>query len=451
MEKKIPEIPIWRVFLNIPRLFKDPIKVIDESFKRYGDTYITHPGGQYRSVITTNTNLIQHILQKNHSNYEKSPLQTDVLAKYLGYGLLTTNGSYWLQQRRLIQPGFHKRKLEGLNNIMQTSILRFCDDLEERLKSKSEFDMSELMTEVTLHVVAQSLFSTGITQEHIERLGNDVTILQRAIVKDVRLPMFKWWRKINGEQTYYEKKAKEAHGLIMDIITARKEQGEEHDDLLDMLLGVRYADTNEPMTDQQVLEESLVLMVAGHETSANAMTWLFYLLSQNPEILSTLESEVEENPRDHLSMQEAMELTLISNAVSESMRLFPPAWITDRVAIEDDECEGVKIKKGDVIAPYIYGVHRDEKNWNEPLKFNPTRFDKSNIKAKPNYSYFPFGGGPRLCIGQSFALLEMQLLVYHLLKRFEFEFIEYQKVEMEPLVTLRPKNPMMMRIRKRIK
>ena len=448
-QKELPTVSRWKIIFSLRSFLRNPIPIIDRMIVEKGDSYITYPGGQMKTIITRDPDFIQHVMQRNHSNYEKSEIQTDMLAKYIGKGLLTTNGAYWLRQRRVIQPGFHKKKLNALVSIMNKAILEYCDELEEQISKNPEVNIVDEMTKLTLHVVAKSLFSTGINKEDTEYLGESITRLQHAIVKDIRLPFLGWWRSLNGYTKRSLELAAETQKMLLEIIEKRKASESRPDDLLDMLLDVRYEDTGEPMTDQQVLEESLVLFVAGHETSANAMAWFHYLLAMNPEEKSKILKEIKAHEDLEMTIDSAMQLSQISMAVSETMRIYPPAWITDRVALEKDEYQGTKIEKGDVVAPYIFGAHHNPNTWDNPNEFKPERFEKSRAKEKHAYSYFPFGGGPRLCIGQQFALIEMQLIAYHLYKRFDFEVLPNQKIEMQPLVTLRPRNGIKMNIEKR--
>lgn len=205
------------------------------------------------------------------------------------------------------------------------------------------------------------------------------------------------------------------------------------------------------MTNRQILDEILIIFAAGHETTANAMTWSLYLLDKYPDIKMKLLAEINaidlpENPGfEHIS-----QLVYTKQVISEAMRIYPPAWITDRVALEEDEVNGVTINKGELVGIYIYGAHHSTDLWEDPEVFNPDRFSKENQKSISAYSYFPFGGGPRLCIGQQFAWTEMILALYHLIKEFDFTLAEGQKVDIEPLITLRPKYGMKMNVKQRV-
>jgi cytochrome P450 len=228
----------------------------------------------------------------------------------------------------------------------------------------------------------------------------------------------------------------------MDVIRARKESGETHHDLLDLLLSSRYEDTGEQMHDEQVLDESLILFVAGHETSANALTWCFYLLSRHPEWFAAIRDE---STTVASSFAEIMHREVAKQVIHETMRIYPPAWIIDRVSNADDEVLGYRYPKDTMTIQYIYGVHHDPDLWPDPSRFDPSRFSQDKTKDQIPYSYLPFGGGPRLCIGNQFAMLEMLLVLSHVSRQFRLEHFGETPV-VQPLITLRPKSAVMMRI-----
>lgn len=447
---KIPTIPRYKSILNIFKFLKNPIPIIDQAMQEYGDTYRTYIGAGTKSIMTTDPDIIQHVLQKNHKNYFKSKIQTDTLGKYVGKGLLTSNGDYWLQQRRLIQPSFHRKKLAALVEIMNEETVQYIEQLKTRCeKSPIDVDITEEMMHLTLRIVSKSLFSRGINDEELQFLGDSVTTLQNAIIKEVRQPFLKWYRDLTGFEEKHMKVAKENQEMMLRLINERRESSEEFDDLLDMLLGSRYEDTGEAMTDQQIIDESLILFVAGHETTANALAWSFYLLGNHEEERQLLIDEIQNLGKEDLGFEDVMRLAYTRQVIDESMRIYPPAWITDRVSLGVDEINGLDIAKDEMVGIYIYGVHHSKKIWKDPQNFRPERFSKEESEGRHSFAYFPFGGGPRLCIGQQFALMEMQLVLYHLLRNFNIEVDPKHPIAFQPLVTLRPRYGIRVRISKR--
>lgn len=445
----IPAIPRWKSLLNSVRFLRNPLEVISENIARYGDTYSFHLGGVQKGIMSARPEVIQHVLQKNHRNYRKSPIHFDKLARFLGNGLLTSDGDYWLRQRRLIQPGFHRKRLEGLAAVMNIEIARFMDRLEEKTGLNPTIDMSHAMMELAFRVVARALFSADLPEDKLLELSRNITELQAFIIRLIRQPYLEWWFQLSGKTDFHLQMAARSRSVVADIIRQRRQSDAVHDDLLQMLLDARYEDSGEGMTEEQLIDESLILFVAGHETTANALAWTWHLLSQHPDAVQGLRDEHQRVLAGRLpGFDDLPRLEYTLQVIEEAMRLYPPAWVTDRVAIEDDVVDGVHIPAGAMIALSIYGVHHSEKHWDAPESFRPVRFSKENKATQHPYAYLPFGGGPRLCIGNSFALMEMQLILVQMLRRFEVEAVPGQTIIPQALITLRPKYGLQMKVMK---
>jgi cytochrome P450 len=217
-----------------------------------------------------------------------------------------------------------------------------------------------------------------------------------------------------------------------------------------MLLDARYEDNGQPMTEEQVLDEAAILLVAGHETSANALSWMWYLLAQHPEVVAKLRTEMTQVLGERpASFADIPALGYSLQVIQETMRLYPPAWILDRVALEDDTYNGLALPKGTLISGYLYGMHHSTKHWEAPEAFRPERFAPDQVRQQAPYAYIPFGGGPRLCIGNQFALTEMQLVLLEMLRRFEIEAVAQPPIDLMPLITLRPRQEILVRFRRR--
>ncbi|MCB0635477.1 MAG: cytochrome P450 [Lewinella sp.] len=443
-------IPLRVSLPNTLRLARDPIQIFSEYVARYGQNYYLHVGGTRSSLITTDPDTIQHVLQRNHRNYRKSEIQADQLALYLGKGLLTNDGEDWLRQRRLIQPGFHRDRLAALPDLMLAVIDEEVDYLSRAARTGEPIDVYQRMLHTAFRIVARTLFSEDIADEDLARLGALITRLQEFVILPMRLPLVRPFLRWFGIQGHYQNLSRQAFSLLDELIDRRRESGHRRDDLLQMLLDARYEDTGEPMAPQRLLEELVILFVAGHETSANALSWTFYLLGEHPEHLAELRREWqtvlgEKRP----SFADLRSLTYTTQVIEESMRLYPPAWITDRVALADDATEAFPIPAGTLVAPYIYGLHHHPDLWPEPEVFRPERFTAAAKKERHPYAYIPFGGGPRLCIGASFAMMEMQLVLVEVLRRFDLVLAPGAEVVPKALVTLRPRHGLPMILRER--
>lgn len=445
-KQNIQGIPRYRAFLNTFRFVRDPLGLIGDNLAKLGPTFHTFLGGLYPGIVTIEPAFIQHVLQKNNRKYRKSPMHFDKLSHFLGNGLLTSEGEYWLQQRRLIQPGFHRTRLAALADIMQGVIDDFIIKFDRDIKAGNPVDIVPQMMELAFNIVARSLFSANLAEVDLQRMAYIMTVLQEFIIKEIRQPYLNGWRKISGALREHEALSNEFSTIILKIIRQRRESGETRDDLLQMLLDARYDDTGEGMNDQQLFEECAILFVAGHETSANALAWTWYLLAKNPEVVQKARAELATVLGDRQpAFEDLPKLEYLTQIIEESMRLYPPAWITDRVAAEDDEWNGIKIRKGMMVVTYFYGAHHSPKYWQNPEQFDPNRFSKENKKLHIPFAYSPFGGGPRLCIGNSFAMMEMQLVLATMLRQYDFELVPDQIVESQPLITLRPKNGIWMK------
>ena len=445
----IPTIPRLRETFNIFRFVKNPIPILNSYLNDYGDTYRFHMGLIQEGIVTTNPAFIRYILQQNNRNYAKSDIQKDKLGYFVGNGLLTADGPYWLQQRRLIQPGFHRDRLQALTAIIQSVIDEFMNDLDQLARSNTPFDIYEKMMELAFRIVARSLFSTSVNEEELGLLSTNITKIQAFLIRWIRQPFLVPWFRLTGAKKQARQLADDSDKLILRFIRERRASGIQHDDLLDMLLAARYEDTGEGMTDKQLLDESLILFVAGHETTANALAWTWYLLCQHPVAVAKVRAELAQLNGQNPNFADLPKLTYMRQVIEESMRLYPPAWITDRIAIQADEFEGITIPKGTLVVPYIYGVHHHAGLWPKPELFEPERFNKEANAEREPFAYMPFGGGPRLCIGNNFAMMEMQLVLATMLNRYDVQLIEDQQIELMPMVTLRPRYGIQIRLSKR--
>lgn len=421
-------LPGYGFLRSLVRTYKSarkPIETMQESMRRFDGTYFVNLG-MMRVVATQDPGLIEHVLKNNHRNYQKSSIQTDYLGRFLGKGLLTVNGDYWLRQRRLIQPGFHMDKIQALYTIMQNTVNRFLAGFPT-----GRVDVYPLMHRLAFDMVIDTLFNVDVPADKRKQLGSFISEVQEFVIKDVRQPYNRWWFRLSGEMNANLRKAEGAREVIRFLIRQRTGQNTQHNDLLDMLLDARYEDTGEPMTESQVVDEILILLIAGHETTANALAWALHLLANNREELIALREATAT-----LTLSEAVMHPALSAVIKESMRLYPPAWISDRVALEDDVYNNYRIRKGTVVVSFYYGLHRDPKHWREPQVFQPARFLGEGEKNTRKI-FYPFGAGPRLCIGNNFAMAEMSIFLQTFLKHFDIHPGSTQPV-VRPLVTLRP-------------
>lgn len=420
--------PGYNVFTSIPRTLKQvrrPIGTMEESMERFNGTYSVHLGPT-KFIVTQDPEFIEHVLKTNHRNYQKSPFQTEKLAKFLGKGLLTSNGEFWLKQRRLIQPGFHHERLNDLYRIMEQTIARYLDGVKEGVQ-----DVYPQMNGLAFEIVINTLFNVEIPAATRRELSEFISEAQAYIIKDIRQFYKSWWFKLTGEEKRNLVRSQRVREIVRNLIVERKSQHKRFNDLLDMLLDARYEDNGQPMETEQMIDEILVLIIAGHETTANALSWTLYLLSRNQSVIERIQAET-----SALAAPGAISNELLNSIIKESMRLYPPAWISDRMPLETDEFKGYRFDTSTIVVLFYYGLHRNAAHWENPLAFDPDRFSKTRFTREQAKAYQPFGGGPRLCIGNNFAMAEMTLFLHGFFKRFTV-LPTAQEPKMIPLITLK--------------
>jgi cytochrome P450 len=296
------------------------------------------------------------------------------------------------------------------------------------------FDAYQEMNHLTFRIVARTLFSTSLEEHGLVELSEHISTLQSFIIREVRQPYKRWWFKLSGKIREHLLLAQEARGIIRAVIRARINSGEAPDDLLTMLLESKYEDSGLGMEEEQLIDECLILFVAGHETSANALSWMIYLLGKHKKELIRIQQA-----------DEGLKNNLIQNVVQEALRLYPPAWVSDRISLEDDQVEEFILPKGTMWILYIRGMHRHPDYWPEPDRFAPDRWNNPDINKE---AYMPFGSGPRMCIGEHFALMEMQLIMAEIIRLWDLKLVSNEITE-KPLVTLRPLEPVLIQIQSR--
>ena len=427
----IPKVSFFDFLVRAPEIVKNPLPFHHDNFEKKGDTFRLHLGFGKRVIFSRNPELLQYTLQKNHKNFTKTDIQTKEVAKYIGKGLLTAEGALWKTQRKLIQPTFHKKHLARLLKTMQQTI---CREIAE-LPVGEKVNVAPVFGKLAFEVVAKSLFSGAVNHKEIHRLQEVVEASQRMLVRELRQPYLGWWFKYGGLLKRHFKMVHEARQLIRRLILERKKMVEPKGDLLDMLLAARYEDGT-AMAEEQMIDEIMILFTAGHETTANALSFTCQLLARHPEYQRKITQETLLLENREL-MEQLMQQRTIKNVLEESMRLYPPAYFIDRMNLEQDEFAGMYFQKGTSLLFSVMEIHRHKRYWEAPGDFRPERFE--GAPNKHSGYYYPFGAGPRMCIGNNFAMFEMQLVIAELLKHFKILPVN-KNIEILPLITLKPKN-----------
>jgi cytochrome P450 len=426
-----------RSFADSRAMAANPVQVLAKYTKLYGDTFRFYLGGLKEAIVTTDPAVIQHVLKTNAENYQKSDIQVKRMGHFLGKGLLTTHGEAWRTQRRLIQKGFDRKELEALSSIMQDSLAESLREFDRQVKD-GPVDIYPQLMKMTFAMVARSLFGARLKDEEIDLISHTILTVQEFIVRQTLQPYLNPWFAVSGELRRHEDLRARADGILLEYIGKRRHEAPGHD-LLQTLMDARYSD-GEGMSDELVLSESMQLLVAGHETSSNALSWLLYLLSSHPDCLERIRQEFDsvlgEAP---LSYCHVPRFEFASQVIQEALRLYPPFWMIDRMAVADDRAGDMMIPRGSTVIVFVHGVHHASRYWQDPERFDPERFTKTSEKSHTPFTYLPFGGGPRGCIGGNYAMLQILMILSALVRRYDFQLSPGQTIEARPMVILRPK------------
>lgn len=429
---------------------RDPLGFLLRSFVEGGDLVRTRigPTRRYRyAYLAARPEYVEHVLKRNQNNYVKAPTYRPI-KNFLGEGLLTSEGDTWLRHRRIAQQSFYKERIRGC----VPSIGSTCGEMLDRWRDGEIVDASLEFSRITLAVVGRALFHSDLTRD-----GSVVAPALATIQSHIeRRVLFAFTPRTFGivetlptrENRRNLRATDRLDALIHEIIAGHRSHGDGENDLLTGLMSAR--DEGRGLTDSELRDEAMTFLLAGHETTANALTWTWYLLSKNPAIREEVEREVDSVMTGDVSTSdEVEELEYTRAVIEEAMRLYPPAWLIERECVADDEIDGHLIPAGSVVMVSPYVTHRHPELWPNPEGFDPRRFLEARRSERPPFAYFPFGGGRRQCIGAGFAMIEAVVITAMIAARFRFELVPGQKIEPDPRVTLGVKNGMMMKISRR--
>jgi cytochrome P450 len=430
----------------LPAIRRDPIGVFMRGALRFGDVVYFRIGPR-RGYLLTNPEDVRHVLQDNARNYHKSPLY-DKLRLFLGNGLLTSEDDLWLRQRRIAQPAFHRQRMTALAGVMAEAARDAAARWQPFASAGQPVDVDEEMMRLTRTVVVRALLGAD--------LGPFTSTIDQAwaIVNQHVGESFWSLGVADGWPTRKNRRFQAARavlrGAVDHVITERRRSPSDSADLLSMLMSARDEETGEAMTDEQLRVEVTTFLLAGQETTSLALTWTWYLLSQNARARQRLEDELDVvldgRPPEYPDLANLPYLRMV---IDEAMRLYPPAWGFSRQALADDRLGGFQLPRGWLAFVIPYVLHRLPAFWTDPDAFDPERFSPERSADRPKFAYIPFGAGPRQCIGNQFALIETQLIVATLAQAYRLQLVPRHRAEPWPLITLRPRYGMPMIIERR--
>lgn len=424
--KRLPPVASGR---KLRALVRDPLKYFQAIASDYGDIVCYRPAPDIAYLIN-HPDYVRHVLVDNNRNYSKETHTNQVFNKVVAEGLLTTEGEVWRKQRRMLQPAFHRSRLEPMDVMVAEatgSMLRRWEDLRTRGQA---VDIAREMAALTLTVTTQALFGVSLGSE-VREIGEMVNraVAQLEKPSDPRV----------------KESMDQLDAVVYRIIRQRRQDFRDGGDLLSSMILARDSDSGEAMSDEELRNQIMTLMLAGYETTASALTWTWYLLSQNPEAFQRMRAEARailQGAAPHYGDLERLVYT--RQVLNEGMRLFPPAWTLGRRALGEDEIGGYHVAPGTTIAICLYTLHRHPLFWEEPEVFDPDRFSAERSAGRHKFAYVPFGAGPRQCIGNTFGLMEASLVLAHVAQHFELRLAPGTEVKPQAVFVLRSARELMM-------
>ncbi len=408
--------------------------------------------GLTRGHLVSDPAVIRHVLLDNLANYDKHTPAFDAVRVVLGNGLLTSGGAFWKRQRRITQPAFSGESVKRFGPIMS----RMATDCADRWSAASHaghtVDACTDMMTVTLRIVAEALFGDDLADSaaEINRVFPDIlACLAARVSAPLRAPL--WMPTANNRRL---RPALATLETIVERLIATKRKrlaagetaGGRAPDLLTILMAARDEESGESMSDSQLRDEVMTMMIAGHETTANALSWLWVLLDRHPDEQERLREELTAATGGQPpTVEDLAALPRLKAVILETLRLYPPVWMFDRRALGPDDLAGTRVKAGDLVIFCPYAIHRLPDLWSDPEEFRPERFEGGR-KPPNTFAYLPFSAGPRVCLGNNFAIIESQIIVGTLLSRFRVALDSAAPIEPEPRVTLRTSRPVVLRL-----
>jgi cytochrome P450 len=409
----------------------DPLKYFTGLVREYGD-FIGMRIFNFRILLINHPDAIENVLVTYPRKFVKGRvLQAN--KRVFGRGLLTSEGDFWLRQRRLAQPAFHRARIAGYASTM----VEYAERLLDEWQDGEERDIHKEMMRLTLQIVGKTLFDADVESD-AQDIGRSLELLLELGANFRRTVLVPQWIP-TPTNLRLERAIRRIERVLYRIIAEKRASGRDAGDLLSMLLAAQDEDGSR-MTDKQLRDEAITLFLAGHETTANALSWTWWLLAQNPAVEAKLHAELRAVLGGRApSLDDLPKLAYTNHVITESMRLYPPAWGSARTAIEDHEIAGYTVPRGSGVSFAQWTVHRDARWYEAPEEFRPERWEGDLLKRLPRFAYFPFGGGPRQCIGNTFALMETALVLATIAQQYRFRLVEGHPVVPLASITLRPR------------
>jgi len=449
MTTREPTGPKGNLLMGVlPEVRKNTLGFLSETSRAHG-AVARYRLGPLRSYLVTHPDGVKRVLQDNVANYTKDHLTYGMVRWVGGNGLITSQGDFWLRQRRLAQPAFHRQRIGAMVGLMTKATQELLQRWDATASEGKPLHVGPEMMGLTLRIVGDALFGTNVAQKTAV-VGQAFDVISEQLVHRFRtfniLPPVLPTRA----DRLFRDAMKTLRSVVSDIITERRKSGEDRGDLLSMFMLAKDEETGAQMNDAQLMDESLTMLLAGHETTATTLSWIWALLHQHREVEARLHAEVDSVLAGRVpTLEDLPQLPYTRMVVDEALRLYPSVYVLSRKVAKEDELCGFRIQAGSSVDLSPYATHRLPEFWEEPEQFRPERFTPEQVAKRPRFAYFPFIAGPRQCIGNSFALMEAQVITACISQRFRPRMVPGYTLKAEPLVTLRPTGGLPMHLERR--
>lgn len=437
----------WPLLGSLPAVIRNPFTFLRQARQRYGDIYTLNLGFM-KIIVLSHPRQAQHLLRDHADKYGKGGALWDSMRGLVGNGLVVSEGAFWLRQRRLMQPQFHRQQLAGLASAMIEAIDESLLHWSKANNGPAPFDMMPAFANLTMRVVVKSLFGTALSSAELDKVGDQMAFALNYMPVDAATSKLPAWLPLPGRRRYHQTIA-EIDKVLYRIIAASRGQTNSENHLLGMLLNSVDEETGEQMSDRQLRDEIFTLFLAGYETTSIALTWAFVYLTSHPAVMQKLQAEVDSVLAGRTpTFADLPKLTYTRQILQEVLRLRPPAYWGTRTSKTEDEIDGYRIPANTMIIWLSYMIHRHPDFWANPEEFDPERFALPAAGAPPRHSFawIPFGGGQHLCIGRDFALVEGTLALAMIAQRFQISAAPGHDVQVQLSTTLRPKDGVLVQV-----
>jgi cytochrome P450 len=432
---------------HLPQWRRDPVQLLADAARQGGIVRLELPGATY---FLSHPAYVKHVLQDNHQNYCKGWV-FDRLKAYWGESLLTADGDTWRQQRRRVQPSFNREHTADFEPIITNRTSQMLARWDAVADSGRQLSIYHEMTELALVIIGDVLFGVDLWSEAAEMAKaaqSALAVLKKRVAAIAPLPL---WVP-TGDNRRFNGAMRMLNDRISQIVERKQRDGDQGEvrSFLAMLMAARDTETGTGMTDRQLHEEILGMLQQGHDTVGESLAWTWYLLSLHPEIERRLHDEISEVVGDRLpTLADMPRLRYTMLVLHESLRVYPPVWVFPRDAIKDDEIGGYRIRAGSTILLSPYITHRHPEFWENPEAFDPERFLPERSHGRPRHAYFPFGGGPRLCMGVDMAMMEMMLIMVMVVQRYRVHLVSYHREELDCVLDMMPSHKVQATLQRR--